>query len=339
MYNDVTFEISGICNAKCYWCQTGIRDGIGVTQQNQIQQNRKGFVDIEEFKKSVLYMKKQGFVRERANFNLQNWGEPFIHPKFMEIVEFLKQEKFSVLLSTNAGKYVEFGDSQNLSHIKSIRFSMCGFSQDSYDRIHKLSFDTVLQNIKKIMGNFRARGFAGYAEIGYHLYQFNLDELEAAKDFAHKNDLFISPHVAVINDYERNLKYISSKMDYEELKKAGQELLLHFMDIRLKDNPSMYVCPQLSMLTIDECCNVITCCGDSTAYKKIYDIHDLPEINFWRENSAVCKTCLSAGAAFAGHNLAIAAEVLGGRKGEMFLDVVIDRIKRELKRLLGYLKS
>jgi molybdenum cofactor biosynthesis enzyme MoaA len=334
MFNDVTFEISGVCNARCYWCQTGFRNGVGVTQQRQAVKDRKGFVDLKEFKEAILFIKKSGFVREHATYYLCNWGEPFLHPDFKEIIKFLGLENIPTGLSTNAGKLVEFDSTYNLKHINAIRFSMCGFSRNSYDKIHKLQFDKVKENITKIIRNFRARGFRGYAEISYHLYQFNLNEIEPAKKFAKKNNLCFNAYAAVINDFERSCKYITSGLGYEELKKAGQELLLNYIEDRIRNKPARYVCPQFNMLTVDEFCNVITCCGDSTVFKKITGVSNAAEINIWRCNSDICKKCLSLGASFAGHNIASVKEVLGAYKFEALLDV----LRRGVKLLLSNLK-
>jgi len=39
-----------------------------------------------------------------------------------------------------------------------------------------------------------------------------------------------------------------------------------------------YHCPQFDILTIDENCNVLTCCGDSHIYVKIYNAKKAEEI-------------------------------------------------------------
>ncbi|MBU3170203.1 hypothetical protein [Clostridium estertheticum] len=64
MFNRVYFEISGICNAKCYWCQTGYKN------RNKIATGK--FVNFDEFKKAIYYLRDENFIGQNSVIALYN---------------------------------------------------------------------------------------------------------------------------------------------------------------------------------------------------------------------------------------------------------------------------
>lgn len=288
MFRNVFFDISGVCNAKCEWCQTGKNN------KNKITTGK--FVDIDEFKKSIFYMLENGFINRDSVIALFNWGEPFLHPEFKEIIKFLDKENIKFSLSTNASKLVLF-ENQILKNLQWMTISMSGFSQKSYDKIHGFDFLQIKENIVKMANNFRENGFKGNILISYHVYQFNMHELEPMIQFAIKNSFIPQPYFAFFNDFERFRKYIKSELDYSELKKATEQLILYYVDEQLKSIPEHYVCEQYSCLAIDSYCNVITCCCNSNVLDKIYNLKP-EDINDWRINSAVCRDCNKIGQSY-----------------------------------------
>ena len=291
MFNRIYFEISGICNGRCLWCQTGKRN-INKTSTGK-------FVDFDEFKRAIFYLRENGFIGPNTEIALYNWGEPFLHPKFKEIIKFLNTENLKILLSTNCSKVVLFEEYGILSNLRFIILSMPGFSQRSYDKIHGFNFENIVNNIVKITQNFRSVGFKGRFLLALHVYQFNLNEIQPAAEFAKQNQIHFMPSLANINDMERQLKYLNSELEYSDLKKATQELFYFYLtdeaiEERKKQRPNDYVCHQYDKLNIDENCNVITCCGDNTCMDKIFNVK-ANEVNKWRTDGRACTVCRKAG--------------------------------------------
>ena len=292
MFSKVYFEISGICNGRCYWCQTG--------QSNMNKISTGKFVNMEEFQKSIHYMLDNGFINENSLICLYNWGEPFLHPKFRDIIKFLDSLDIKIALSTNASKPVFFDKGDELKYLVSLTFSMAGFSQYSYDKIHGFNFEKIKRNIVDISENFRDAGFNGKFVIAFHIYQFNTNEILPMIEFAKEHGLTPSASLALINDFERGKKYIKKEIEYEYLYRATKELFLFYYDEMPKEIPNDYVCAHYSNLFIDSDCNVITCCGDSTIFDKVY--HLRPEhVNPWRINGEVCIECNQIGLCYLGH--------------------------------------
>ncbi len=291
MFNRIYFEISGICNGKCWWCQTGKRNISGTSSGK--------FVDFNEFKRAIFYLRENGFIGVNTEIALYNWGEPFLHPKFKEIIKFLNTENLKVVLSTNCSKAVLFEEDGILSNVQQIILSMPGFSQRSYDRIHGFNFRNIIKNILEITRNFRSVGFQGRFLLAFHVYQFNVNEILPAAEFAKQNQIIFLPSLAFINDLERALQYVNSELESSDLKKATQDLFYFYLtdeaiEERKKQRPKDYICPQYSLLNIDDDCNVITCCGDNTRMDKIFNVK-AREVNNWRINSSACAVCRKVG--------------------------------------------
>ena len=288
MYNHVVFEISGKCNARCKWCVTG-------------NGNRKGerggkVLAPDLFEKAVSYLQDNHIIQKDALFFLYNWGEPLLNPHFKKIIAILNRLNIRYVISTNASMLVLFDDPDILRNLHAIVFSMPGFSQSSYDRIHGFSFQKIKNNITAILDNYRHSGFKGKAEIRYHVYQFNIDEIVDAIRFAKKHYLGISPTYAGIGDFDIFMSYRADELSYDMLKELSQDLFLYYMTDISTQMPKEYHCPYHDVLLIDENCSVLTCCMVNKRMED-YSIGNLFELSLAemkkrKVSQAVCKKCM-----------------------------------------------
>ena len=288
MYNHVVFEISGKCNAMCKWCVTG--------RKNRQEKRLGSFISPEIFQKAINYLKNESIIEKDAYFFIYNWGEPFLHPQFREIVNILNKEDIVYIISTNASKVVTFNEPHILKNLRAIVFSMPGFSQRSYDKIHGFNLEFIKQNIQKILSNYYQNGFQGKAEIRYHVYQFNIDEISDLMTFAKENNLGISPTYAGISDLELFMDYLSGRLSPTLLKEVSQDLLLFYSEELQALMPNDYKCPYHDVLLIDEDCQVLTCCL-VTRNMQNYSIGSLFDLNIekmkqLKKNQPICKDCL-----------------------------------------------
>ncbi|GBF34169.1 glycosyltransferase [Desulfocucumis palustris] len=51
-------------------------------------------------------MFENNFIDYNSEIALYNWGEPFLHPLFKQIIKFMNSENIKFILSTNASKLV-----------------------------------------------------------------------------------------------------------------------------------------------------------------------------------------------------------------------------------------
>ncbi|ADK84400.1 Radical SAM domain protein [Desulfarculus baarsii DSM 2075] len=298
MYNHVVLDISGKCNARCTWCVTGYRNRQGVAYGR--------YMTPQDVAKVIDYLREQRIITPDAYFFLYNWGEPLINPHFAEIVEELNRREVTYIISTNASRVVEFAGADDLRNLRAIVFSMCGFSQASYERVHGFNFEKIKNNIQRIMANYRAHGFAGKAEIRYHVYQFNLDEIPGVLAFAKENHLGLSPTYAGIPDLKRLMAYFADDMEPGQLKDVSRDLIFHYVDEVAARMPADYRCPYHDALLIDDDFQVLTCClvtpeMENYSIGNLFDL-DLERMRELKVSQPICAECYRLAAPYLVNN-------------------------------------
>jgi len=289
MYSLVYFEISGVCNGKCPWCQTARL------------KPRGSFVDPAEFGLALDRLLHLKLIGPATVINLFDWGEPFLHPDLNGVLRELSKRQISFGLSTNASRFISL-DPAVVGNMRQLTFSLPGFSQASYDRIHGLSFDAVLETIDKQLHELSANHFRGTIVVNYHVYQFNIGELQLAARYFAKRKTCFRPNLAGLADLDLMMAYLTNGMDRDCLCAVSRDLLMYYLDGLLALKPAGYRCPQFDILTIDEDFNAVTCCAVSKHHKE-YAIGSLfelsaEEIMVQKTSRSMCEACLASGAAF-----------------------------------------
>ena len=299
-YNLVYFEISGLCNARCPWCVTGNKS------LNQVSYPSR-FINVNDFHNAIVTLLEGGLIYPRETMiRLDNWGEPMLHPELNEILKLLSKNDVNFALSTNASKFVNL-ENDALGNLQEIRFSMPGFSQSSYDRIHGFNFKSILKNIEMFCKNVRKEGSSATLWMAYHLYQFNLDEIDAAMKFCSLNGISFFPYSAYLNDFNLAKAYLNKSISKELLGRIGKDLFLHYIDELIARTPQDYQCPQFNILAIDEYCNVLTCCvlrKDHPEYSlgSLFTLSS-DDIQKGKLSRKVCSECVKLGIAYWLHNV------------------------------------
>ena len=285
MYNTVYFEISGICNANCPWCVTG-RGGLKAYPSR--------FIPPGDFRRAIKRLFDESLINSQSIINLYNFGEPLLHPSLKEILQILVDYNLKYTLSTNASRFLNL-DSILLENLQQFFISIPGFSQKSYNKIHGFDFEKILKNIDlwiHLIGPDKI-------QIQFHVYQFNLDEIEHASLYFKQRSVKFFPYLAYFNDFNLTKSYLDHKLTPTILENASKELLLYYVDDITSSPLGNYQCPQQNILTIDEYCNVLTCCLISKADPD-YAIGSLfslskKEIENNKQNQFICKECLKKG--------------------------------------------
>ncbi len=254
LFENAIIEISGKCNAKCRWCVTGRDNRYGC-------QIEKTVVSFDRFRQIYQHITRLGLIGKKNDIMLYSWGEPFLNPEAMQIFDFLSAEQQMFSLSTNASVFKVAVNSSTYAGMSSVAFSMPGFSQKSYDRMHGFNFNVIQSNICRLLEDMRGHGFSGSAVIIFHVYQFNQDEIDSAKKFADSLDAEFFPYYAYFNGLSLVQKFIRGTFTEEEWKEAQDEICLHYVEKRLSDVPSDFRCRLRKILTIDEMGNLVLCCA------------------------------------------------------------------------------
>jgi len=298
-YNLAYFEIVGFCNARCPWCVTGNKS------LNQVSYPSR-FINVNDFRNAIVTLLEGGLIYSRETLvRLANWGEPMLHPELNEILKILKKNDLNFALSTNASKFVNL-ENDILGNLHELKFSVPGFSQSSYDRIHGFNLEGILKNIEMFCKNIRKEGSSAKLRMAYHLYQFNIDEIDAAMKFCNLNGIEFSPYSAYLNDFNLAKAYLNKSISTELLGRIGKDLFLHYVDELIARTPQDYQCPQFNILTIDEYCNVLTCCALPKDHPE-YSLGNLftlssDDIRKSKLSQKVCIECVKLGISSWVHN-------------------------------------
>ncbi len=322
MFTTVFFDIYAGCNAKCPWCQTG-------SKTRQRRPIPKGAIAPKDFSRAIDYMLSEGIIGRETVIHLYNFAEPFLHPQFEEIVKRLAGAGLRFGLSTNASRLRTFSEPL-LERLGYITFSMPGFSQASYNRIHGFDFETVKANIVAIAKNFRECGFRGNPYIAYHVYQFNIEEIDDACKFATDNGLGLEASYAYFNDHDMGLSYLESTMPYEQLRRASQELVLYYVEDLLAQKPPGYACPQWDVLSLNERCQVLLCCAinKNEGAGILGDLFqmDADTIRQMKRGHSLCKPCLASGKPYWSHHAYRVRKVNRTSGRQVFRDRYLDEV-------------
>jgi organic radical activating enzyme len=296
MHSTVYFDITGGCNAKCPLCSTA-----RLTFGKRIE-----FIPVPLFAKALDRLIDLELVDDSSVIGLYSWGEPLLHPDLDGILSALNDRSLRCSFSTNASKKTNF--SVSTKNVTDFVFSMPGFSQASYDKIHGLKFERVLDNIEATIANLHQTGFEGRTALSFHVYQFNVtEELNSAQEWCASRKIQLQPYYAFLNDYQLGRQFLANALPYDSLKGLSQKLFLHYVDDLVRSQPKDWRCPQWNqILTLNYHAEVLLCCvlPDGHPAQVLGSIFDLSpdEILRRKKTSTECDDCMSCGLAYWVHN-------------------------------------
>ncbi|MCX6791971.1 MAG: radical SAM protein [Candidatus Gottesmanbacteria bacterium] len=283
-FDSISVDVVGYCVAKCKYCPSG----------NDLS-NAGSFISEIKYAAILAKLKKYGFYTNSTSFHIYGLGEPSLHPKLNEILKITHKMGFTTNYSTNIIRVPNI-DKEGLKAVKHVIISMPGFSQESYDKIHGFKFELIVQNIKKLKKIFKNIPF----DMSYHIYQFNLHEIEKAKKFCDENGIRFALNYAVMFDKNRCLDYVANKMPYEELKTISKEIFLGVLDDQIKASSRNYCDFQERYLAINVNGDIRICNSYTKKYEKNIlcgniltdDIDKIIKLKF---SHPKCKICMAAG--------------------------------------------
>lgn len=303
-FKTVYWDIINTCNANCKYCITG---------RNKPKEIK--YLTLETLSSGLDKLLSAGYIDTKQTvISLYNWGEPFLHPNLDEIIQELNNRNLKYAFSTNASIVPNINKAfvKNLDHII---FSMPGFSQKSYDKIHGFNFEKIKANILQIVNDCRACGFKGDFVVSAHVYQFNLDELKEANKFFEKHKIRYNPYYAILNHWDDLVDLKDGKLSYDKLLDISQNLFMFKYEELIKNAPENYSCPQNDFLIIDEEANVLHCCQIPKENPEHWSGNilsdNLDDVISKRQNCAVCEKCLKTGLAYYINNSLITPEFYG----------------------------
>lgn len=292
---NIFLEISGNCNAKCKWCVTGQQNRCNSYNRHTPPGGGK-YADLASFEKMIYHLLETKLIEKgTTTIELYNWGEPMLNPDFPKIISFLSSQGVRFAISTNASIVPQIRDIDSYKYCTDINFSMPGFSQMSYDKIHGFNFERIKNNMIKILYDARKSGFEGRAVLNYHIYKFNTEEIIPAISFANAHGLEFGPKYAYLNGSDILRRYFSNNVSVVERQEIDQDLFMSDQMSDIKEVSSQFRCNLADYLVIDWDGTILTCCmADEREENKWGNIHDVQCYEEWlslREKILASKFC------------------------------------------------
>jgi MoaA/NifB/PqqE/SkfB family radical SAM enzyme len=283
-FRSVIFDVAGVCNARCAYCVTGAKSA-----------NPGAIMTADTFDAALHNLERLNLIDSRSVLELYNWGELFLHPDLQNVIRVINDHNLRYSISTNASVLPQI-DEAFVKNLIAVKFSMCGFSQQSYDRIHKLEFDRIRENIATIVSRLRSLGYKGYIEICFHVYRWNTNELRECQRFAKDLGVVLLFLDAYLLDWWQFEGFIQGTLPDEKRRQILDDLFID--EKKLRSARTGWRCPEWNRLVIDERENVPVCCGlpnNHPAYSLGTVDDGLAKRLRNRPNLPICKTCLESG--------------------------------------------
>lgn len=283
-----SIDISGWCNAKCKYCYTG--------RKNRECFPDKTYMSFENFAKIHQHLVESNILYGFNEVMLYSWGEPLLNPDYLKIIDYLNEQGQTYSLSTNGSVLKLIDNSSAYENCTTVIFSLSGMRQDSYKYIHGFDLDIIKKNIEVLITNMREHGFDGDAKLSFHVYKFNKDEVQAAKEYADKLNLIFEPTKAYLASWSLQDMFINQNGSDGLLKEINEELLIEDVPELIKDRPEEYRCLLENILSID-CKGTINLCNrcDNDApdyiWSSVYDLGCAKEWGEYRQKMLNCYTC------------------------------------------------
>lgn len=285
-----TIEISNRCNARCRWCTTGREN---LKNQAAPSTHTAAGMTAQLFEDGVKRLIELGWIsKEVTIISLYNWGEPFLNSDLGSILHIVKKYGFRFRLSTNGSIYREI-PLDVLENMEVLMISLPGMTQESYDKIHQLNAKQIQENIVKFSKYLAKAGFYNKLCLNFHVYQFNLDEIEDARKFAAALGADLSPHIAYLNDYPLFDQFVTGTMSYKDLYDASQQLFLSHCQASKEEQNE---CLLWHDIVFDTQFNLLPCCWLNSEEKLGNLFSDPPEkLLRARREFRLCAQCMSHG--------------------------------------------
>lgn len=132
---EMEIGISGACNHRCIFCAV------------DYMEYQPRLLDEEILKHNLRILGKKGL----KSIIYAGEGEPMIHPKAPQIINFTKDNGIDVAMSTNGVLFTKDKVAECLKSLTWVRYSIAGISDKTYESIHqckKGDLQIVLKNME-----------------------------------------------------------------------------------------------------------------------------------------------------------------------------------------------
>lgn len=260
----IDLELTNVCNAKCIMCPRELM-------------SKFGYIDEDLFKNVIKKVKNDSI---RYVF-LCGLGEPLLHPKIIDFIDYCTKEKVNIALNTNGilfDKKIQADVIQ--AGLKHVIFSIPSINPTIFKKLHRgIDYDIVMKNLNDAISNPRLE-----VSINVMISKINL------------------PHIKELVEYldENQVKFHSFRVNNRAIQGFNEDLI-----IPKKYKSSNYslklgnLCPLSSLITfIGYDGAVYPCANDVLRENKIcnYLNHPINQVIYFKnkyflKKEKLCNNC------------------------------------------------
>lgn len=251
-YLDV--ELTNLCNFNCCFCPTGTK----------VMQRVKGYMQENVVQALLENIKKYQIPGVR----FIRWGEPTIHPQYIEIMKRVKKAGAMIHMNTNGIK-LDQDQIQQLIDIEldSIKFSFQGADQGTYNEMREGGDYSRLLQIVRDMYEIRGDLPYPYIQISTTLTGESAEQIENFKK-----------DIAAYCDYY-NIGYTQLNhlnVDDMKISETEKDKIRKLQEYENLNHEYLEVCPEaFDKLSINWNGDVTLCCSDYDNFLIIGNILDM----------------------------------------------------------------
>lgn len=286
----ISIEPTTTCNLKCPECPSGLRKFTRPT----------GFIDENLFKEIIDQSYKY-----LSNLILYFQGEPYLHPKFTELVKYASVTKNIFTVTSTNGHFLNEENAKKTveSGLDKLIISFDGTTQEVYEQYRRGgNLETVKKSVENIVKwKKKLKKKTPYVVLQFLVSGINEHQIDDLKKYAKISSVNkLELKTIQIYDYENGSKFIPSGTEKSRYKKNADGS--YSIKNKLKNH-----CFRLwnsSVITWNG--DVIPCCFDKDAQHKFGNFKELEFskinnskeylnfrelINKGRKNIDICKNC------------------------------------------------
>ena len=263
----IAIEPTTSCNLRCPECPSGLRSfsrETGMLEEKFFQKT------IDELYEDIFYL----------TFYFQ--GEPYLNPKFLEMVKYASGKNIYTATSTNA----HFLDDENAkrtveSGLDRLIISIDGTTQESYQS-YRIGGDLqkVIEGTKNILKwKKQLRSKTPHVIFQFVVFRQNEHEVEEIKKLGKQLGVDeVKIKSAQIYDYENGNERIPVKEKYSRYKKNNSQFTIH--------NSQLQGCWKMwnsCVITWDG--KIVPCCFDKDAKHQLGDLKSKTFKEIWQNES------------------------------------------------------
>lgn len=263
----ISFEPTTSCNLRCPECPSGLRSftrPTGMLQQSLFQNV------IDQLAPTLSYL----------TFYFQ--GEPFLHPNFLEMVQYTARKKIYTATSTNA-HYLKDENAKRVvqSGLDRLIISIDGTTQETYQSYRVGgSLDTVIDGAKNIL-SWKKKLKSKTPHIIFQFLVVKQNEHQMPEVYALAKSLGVDQVVlktAQIYDYEHGSDLIPTQNKYARYKQLTDGTFA----IKNKLDNRCWKMWHSCVITWDG--KVVPCCFDKDAHHVLGDLTKNSFKEIWNSN-------------------------------------------------------